>query len=456
MDSVVEDGVSVSAYHLMDFVADAVNVLDARGGIETKLSTFCGGQLEYLVAGRSNHHQLSNFVRFAFALCARATGETLNSTTTEVDELNVFEKLDELWLHLRREMGLEYRFPVSRLRRGRGEEVCRVLYDLSRMAIERSEFDVPKFQSSLVESTTAETEESNPVDNEDENEDDALNHIREEGSFFVPASQQEEDEVEQDLSHRHLQLPHTLPGVNTSANSQPKAHSSMIAARVDPNVWSREVANVSAALRDRKAQMSPLQSKSQWRVHQGQMSKHSTVLFNFTSTAHRRLGELGEYSESALSQVAKKERFLNSTETFRGLAQQYATLREKVRDLQRGVDSFVGALSERQNEFSVISDKLSEAKNQVDLRSGKMADSKPLLKIKGSIKQMASEIQQMDVSIEVVRSELVKWRISRALERMRGSEDFDEEEVEEEEEEEEDGDNDDEDDEFEDEHLFYE
>ena len=221
----------------MDFVADAVAVLDACTGTETKLFNFCSGQLEYLVAGRSNHQQLSNFVRFAFALCARASGEgvvglvcsscsalgcathqnsssTQTFETTELDELNVFAKLDELWLHLRREMGLEYRFPASRLRKGRGEEVCRVLYDLSRLAIEHSglPFDAPDFQPTEPSIAAVKTEEADDDEDGDEDEDDGVRE--EEGSLLPRFGHREEEEEEDD--DRHSRLPRSPRGTKVA------------------------------------------------------------------------------------------------------------------------------------------------------------------------------------------------------------------------------------------------
>ena len=98
----------------------------------------------------------------------------------------------------------------------------------------------------------------------------------------------------------------------------------MIESRVDAKGWAREVASVSATLNEKRPRAARIsQSKGQWRDHRDQMSKHSATLISFASSARRRLGELGEYSEATLSRVAKKERVLNSDTRFLGLAQEY-------------------------------------------------------------------------------------------------------------------------------------
>ena len=99
-------------------------------------------------------------------------------------------------------------------------------------------------------------------------------------------------------------------------------------------------------------------------------------------------------------------------------SKRHARLSKRLGELKTSAQSNGNTLSECQNELSVISDKLTEAKARVDERSGKLTNAKPLIEIKKAIKTITLEIRQMDVSVGVVRSELMRWRIDRRLEEL--------------------------------------
>ena len=112
-----------------------------------------------------------------------------------------------------------------------------------------------------------------------------------------------------------------------------------------------------------------------------------------------------------LAKIDQRERFVN--DQLEPLVVQYKHEREKMVETQQRYDTSSETVADLTNELARVGEKLEQVKTSAAAGAENIADNSPLIDLKASIDVLRSEIEVMEIRINVVSNTLLGMDLKR-------------------------------------------
>ncbi|CAM6088628.1 unnamed protein product [Calypogeia fissa] len=358
---------------LMEFIIDKLNLLN-YGQDFCSLRNPPWGRLHklYFVLPSNNHNEqflyFSSLVAWLLYLIGQHFAAPKESDDPNAICANIMVELKNL--------GFAYpSWPPTILKQGYGDAVCTVLDGLTSLRLEISKFSfqppIHQIDFNQVESPLV-TGDFVGINNE----------------LFVSEVDDEED-AHVDVTRREV----------NSRKSDDKTR--VVSCKVDPQKWKLELDRVAPQL-----QVSVVVDAKDWRAHLEQALKQHNELLNKLTSSSAQLERLENEVASTLEIVESREKFINLQ--FEPLVSEYATLKEKLGELQEDHKLSLDNVATLTDEISQVSDQIEHVKQLMVEKGNEISDVSPLIQIKAAIQKLKKENQDMEVCIGVLENSFIK------------------------------------------------
>ncbi|GMH44778.1 hypothetical protein BSKO_12730 [Bryopsis sp. KO-2023] len=272
-------------------------------------------------------------------------------------------------------------FPVTKIHRGYGAEVCGILDSLASYVLETKgfTFSAPVFPPDEYE------DEADVDDDAELPTVDLADEVRE-------VDEEEEEEAYMAGVREEMQL---------TQKTQEIEDRQMLTSQVDAELWRLEVERVSSKLR-----ITVGADSRDWRHHLEQAHNHYKSVSNIWPEGQQQLKKVENDVNASLEKLETREKFLN--DCYSTQASEHKTKRMQLQQIQEEYNSKSESVSKQNNELHRIQEQLEEIKQIMDERGSSISDTSPVVRIRGAIKKLSEEIREMEVLMGIVSHSLLQ------------------------------------------------
>lgn len=280
------------------------------------------------------------------------------------------------------QLGVVVEVPSSRLIQGAGEHVVRMVDGLAERALQTRHF---AWQKPVTITTSGGVQEA---------EDEA-----------VPAEEEEEDDLEITADNMAQMLDEPFSDDEAGGEvglEQIVGPGPVLAPRADGQEWRLELERVVPRLRVRAA-------GGDWRARVLQMQQHCRALTHALQPAQHQLEALRARLTTQLTQVASREKHINSHA--QSPLAEHRSLTAKLRSVQEQYRSVNGGVLERSQQLQQLQETSSRVKEELERRSALMTDGTVLVSSRHLLARVRQEVHGMAIRIGVVEHALLHYRL---------------------------------------------
>ena len=298
-------------------------------------------------------------------------------------------------------------FAPGKLKHGHGKEVVGVLAGLCDLVV-----SAQYKRWNEVQHENGRAEESGTISTEfqdDEDVNDALNRTygSHDGIENDAATDEESDEDELFLAHRN-DAPPTPQALRADRKTEwEREEAKAIEIAVDASEWKLELERVAPHLKV----LSLTNDGKDWRVQLDAAKKHVGRINETFPDVRKELESISSEVNEALAKIDQLERFVN--DQLEPLVVQYKHEREKMVETQQRYDTSSETVADLTNELARVGEKLEQVKTSAAAGAENIADNSPLVDLKASIDVLRSEIEVMEIRINVVSNTLLGMDLKR-------------------------------------------
>eukprot|EP00921_Rhytidocystis_pertsovi_P020292 GHVQ01032240.1.p1 GENE.GHVQ01032240.1~~GHVQ01032240.1.p1 ORF type:complete len:197 (+),score=32.57 GHVQ01032240.1:1113-1703(+) len=156
-----------------------------------------------------------------------------------------------------------------------------------------------------------------------------------------------------------------------------------------------ECERVSSALR-----IPPAGAPQEWRTHFEQTIQHKQVIDRYLPETKKALTKIAHEIRDTHDRISEREAWIQ--QQFEPLIQQHQQVAKEYKEAQSRYNKLTQDVMAVQLTNKKLTDTVDSLRTQMEERSSRVTDSSPLRKIKECLKQLETEIRQMELRIGLI------------------------------------------------------